>query len=263
MKVISVVNQKGGCGKTTTAVNLSAGLSKKGYRVLLIDLDPQAHATFSLRKEGNFTITDVLERVCASDEFSAEGMWLSVSENFYFIPSRIGLASLEHKLALRDDKLSILSCFLKKVPGDFEYVIIDCPPNLGILTLNALEASEYSLIPLSVCDLSLKGLETLKNIIIMLKEFKEKAPTPFYLLTQVDKRSKFSQEFIERVKNQMGNLLLSTTIRTNIYLKEAVFKGKTIFEHKPDSRGAQDFMNLAEEIKNITTQTRWTPLFLK
>ena len=263
MKTLSLVNQKGGCGKTITAVNLAAGLTKKGFRVLLIDLDPQAHATFALRKESSVYITDILEAISRNEELSWDQVYTPVTDNFYLIPSRIGLASLEHKLASREDKLLMLSYFLSKISSNFDYCLIDCPPNLGILTLNALAASQYSLVPLTICDFSLRGIEILKNILIMLKEFKGSHPVPFYLLTQVDKRLNFSWQFMEKVKKQLGSLLLSTTIRTNVYLREAASTGKTIFAYKPDSRGAEDFIALTEEIVKITSLSNWTSLFLK
>lgn len=263
MKVISIVNQKGGCGKTIISVNLAAGLSKKGFNVLLIDLDPQAHATFALRKESNFNITDILEKISCGESVPQEHTYLPVSENFYFIPSRIGLASLEHKFSERNDRLDILSVFLKQIWNNFDYCILDCPPSLGIITLNALTASTYSVIPLGNCDFSLRGTQILKDIIIMLKEFKAKSPTPFYLMNQVDRRYKFSAEFETKVRSRLGNLLLNSVIRTNVHLKEAASWGKTIFDYRPDSRGAEDFMSLADEISKITSQANWTTLFLK
>ncbi|MDD5194379.1 MAG: AAA family ATPase [Candidatus Omnitrophica bacterium] len=263
MKIISVVNQKGGCGKTITAVNCAAALHKKGYRVLLVDLDPQAHATFALRKVSNVYITDILEATAENLPMPSENLLTAVRDNFYLIPSRIGLASLEHKLAARQDKLQILSSFLAKISENFDYCLIDCPPNLGILTLNALEASHYSLIPLTICDFSLHGIDILKNILIMLKEFKGSHPVPFYLLTQVDKRYNFSKDFGDKVKKQLGDLLLKSTIRTNITLREAASAGKTIFEYKADSRGAEDFTALADEVEKITAQNKWASLFLR
>lgn len=263
MKVISVVNQKGGCGKTTISVNLSAALSKRNLRVLLIDLDPQAHATFSLKQEGMFTITDILESISNDGRLPQDMTYSAISENFNVIPSSIGLATMEQKLAERDDKLEILSSFLKQIESEFDFCILDCPPNLGIITLNALWASTYSLIPLAMCDFSLKGIEMLKNIFIMLQEFKGTAPVAFYLLNQVDRRSKFSIEFAERVKNQLGSMVLKTVIRTNVHLREAVSNGKNIMEYKIESRGAQDFTSLAQELEKISSRTKWAPLFLK
>jgi len=263
MRIISVVNQKGGCGKTVTAVNLSAALSKKGFKVLLIDLDPQAHATFALRKENTITITDILEKVYREEALPQDNLYVSIADNFYFIPSRIGLASLEYKFSQCEDRFSILSSFLKTVSANFDYCLLDCPPNLGVLTLNALEASAYSIIPLNMCDFSLRGVEILKDIIIMLKEFKGKAPVSFYLLNQLDKRYRFSLEFTQKVKQQLGSLVLESNIRTNIHLKEAASCGKTIFEYMPESRGAEDFLALAVELERITSQKTWKPLFLK
>jgi chromosome partitioning protein len=263
MKVISILNQKGGCGKTITAVNLAAGLSKKNKKVLLVDLDPQGHATFSLKGETSSTITDILEKFSQGGLVPKDKMYTEVSENLSLISSSIGLASLEHKLSTHPDKLKILSYLTKSQFSDFDYVIIDCPPNLGILTLNALIASEYALIPLMTCEFSLKGMEILKNILIMVKEFKGSAPTPFFLLNQVEGRSRFSREFINRTKDQLGTLLLSTMVRKNVHLREAASKGKNIFDYKSDSRGAEDFMNLTNEVEKITSKSNWMPLFLR
>lgn len=263
MKIISVVNQKGGCGKTITAVNLSAGLSRKKHNVLLIDLDPQAHATFSLKKQTAFTITDILEKYHRKENISLEKFTVSVSDNFHFISSSIGLAALEHKLNGENDKLNLLSNFLKTIELNFDYCLIDCPPNLGILTLNAIQASQYSLIPIGICDFSLNGLETLKSIFSMVKDFKGSSPTPLYLLSQLDSRSKFSREFLKRVKIRLGESLLTTAIRTNIYLREAAAAGSDIFKYMPASRGAQDFAALTEEIERATGKKKWKHLYLK
>ena len=263
MKVISVVNQKGGCGKTITALNLSAALSKMNQRVLLIDLDPQAHATFALKKESDFTITDILEKISQKQEIHQGKIWSQVSPNFYFIGSRIGLASLEQTLSGRDDKIDVLKNFLDKVANNFEYVVLDCPPNLGLLTLNALAASTYSIIPINTCHFSLRGTAILKDILAMLKEHKQVAPSAFYLLSQVDLRSSFSRIFMEKIKDELGDLLLNTIIRTNTQLREAASSGQHIFDYKSDSRGAHDFMSLAEEINSLTAAPTWTPLFLR
>jgi chromosome partitioning protein len=266
MKIISIVNQKGGCGKTVVATNLATALSKKSYQVLLIDLDPQGHSTFSLRGKVKFTIADILERISQRQNLPQyEEISISIMDKLHLIPSSLGLASLEYKLSSHPEKLSLLSSFLKNEKGinNFDYIILDCPPNLGILTLNALIASNYSIIPLLACELSIKGIEMLKNIFIMIKEFKGTCPAPFYLINQVDRRTKFCREFIEKTRNQLGNLLLNTIIRTNIHIREAIYHGESIFNYKPKSRGAKDFMDLAEEIEKLTTNLTWASLFLK
>lgn len=263
MKTISIVNQKGGCGKTITSLNLAACLSKKGHRVILIDLDPQGHATFSMRQQTVPTITDILEKTAEGQPFESEGTYSLISENLYFIPSSLGLASLEHKLSSHIDKLGILSNYLSNINENFDYCLLDCPPNLGLITLNALNSSAYSIIPINLCAYSLRGADLLKNIFLMLKEYKGSSPAPFYLLNNIDLRSRFSRQMFESVRGKLGNLLLNTFVRSNIALREAAAEGKAIFEFNSASRGAEDFTSLGHEVEKITSNSGWASLFLK
>ena len=266
MKVFSVVNQKGGCGKTITSVNLSYALSMLGKKVLLIDLDPQAHATFSVGITPQHTIADLMEAYTQKGELDnslIEKVLIEKTNRFYIIPASIGLASLEQSLSLREDKLDILHHILLMMDLNFDYCIIDCPPNLGVLTLNALVASGYSLVPLGISEFSLKGVENLKNILEFIQNFKKKSPSFYYLLTQYDQRAKFSQKFLHRVRDQLKDNLLTTIIRINIHLREASSLGKTIFEYKPTSRGAQDYKKLAKEIEKVSGEVLWVKFIIK
>ncbi len=263
MQVVSIANQKGGCAKTTTAVNLAHALCNKGRRTLLIDLDPQAHATFSLGLNPGLTTVDAFDAAMDNKSFSLNDFLTLRSDNLFVLPSSIGLSALEQSLTNHENKLEILNRIVSSVNIDFDYCIIDCPPNLGILTLNALIASDYCIAPMGICSLSLKGIDNLNNILNLLFANGKKIPSIFYLMTQFDKRFKFSEDFLIKAKDKFKNRLLSTIIRTNIHLREAASEGLSIYEYKKDSRGAKDYIRLAEEIVKITKDSSWTPLFLK
>lgn len=263
MKVIAVANQKGGCGKTTVAVNLAAALSRTNNKTLIIDLDPQAHASYHVNTPSGLTTTDIFECILNEQKFPSDQLFQEVSVNLFMIPSGMGLTTLEHALAAQENRLALIRSFILRFCGHFDYIILDCPPNLGFLTLNALAASQYVLIPLMPCDFSLRGMELLKNILVMLRDHTGSAPAPFYVLNQVDARTNFTRQFIQRVQMQLGTLLLKTRIRTNSQLREAASVGKHIFDHNPESRGAEDFFSLGWELFTMTHQNSWTPLFLK
>jgi len=263
MKVISLVNQKGGCGKTTTAVNLAYALSLKGKKTLLVDLDPQAHATFALGIEPQATITDVFEDYVNSGAFNLDQRIIERNNNFYVLPSSIGLSAMEQALANRSDKIEILNQFTKQIQNLFDYCIIDCPPNLGILTLNALSISDTAIAPIGICELSLKGVDNLKSIISLLAGYKGKTPSLFYLVTQFDKRYRFSQEFLKNLKKQHGSETLKTMIRTNISLREATACGLCCAEYKKNARGTQDYYQLACEIESLTKKVSWVKIYFK
>ncbi len=263
MKIVSLVNQKGGCGKTTSAVNLSYSLTRKGCKVLLIDLDPQAHATFSLGVTPKLTTTDLLERVVNKQEYNLNDFFVERSENLFVLGSSIGLSVIEQTLSNRDDKLEIISKLFANMEMEFDYCIIDCPPNLGILTLNALMASDQAIVPIGICELSLKGVDNLKNILEIVSQYRKDPITVSYLITQYDKRFKFSQIFMEKIKEKFEKKLFSVKIRTNIHLREAASIGKAIYEYKKDSRGAIDYKRLANEMEHRVESVSMVKVFLK
>lgn len=264
MKVIAILNQKGGCGKTTTAVNLSHTLSKNGYKTLLIDADPQAHATFSLGIDQSKGICELIENYINGKELaSLDDYTLPRDENFFIISSTLGLSTIEHKLANREDKLFILYKLLSQKYFLYDYCIIDCPPNLGILSLNAFFAAQLIIVPLTTCALALKGLGALNQVIHLIQENHPSPPQVYYLLTKFDKRYRYSLKFLEETKSLLGEKLLKTIIRTNVTLKEAASTGKTILEYNPNSRGAYDYKELAREIVNITQPMKWARFILE
>ena len=263
MVILSLINQKGGCGKTTTAVNLSYALANEGNSVLLIDLDPQAHATFSLGIKPKLTTADLFENIISSKQFDFRESLITRANNLYVLPSSIGLSGIEHALGQADNKLDILHNFLSKYSSSFDYCIIDCPPNLGVLTLNALISSTYIIAPIGICELSLKGIENLNNILNMLAEHTGKKTDVFYLITQLDGRYNFAKNFYKKARDIFGKRLLSTAIRTNINLREAAANGMSIFEYKKYSRGSQDYKQLAVEIKSILRKPSLAKFLLK
>jgi len=263
MKVIAIVNQKGGCGKTTTSVNLSFALSKK-YKTLLIDLDPQSHASLYLgMKNQEKSIVDVFESFFNKKSVDLNSFVQKRKENFFLLTSRISLSIWEHKINSLPDKLFFLYKILSLNAHYYDYVIIDCPPNLGLLSLNAIVASSYVIVPLLICPFSLEGLQTLGEILKLVKEKTAKDIKTYYLITQFDRRSKFSSAFLEDIKKELKNNLLNTIIRTNISLREASFKGLSIFEYKPRSRGAEDYSLLSEEIASFDQDKSWAYFFFK
>ena len=263
MKILSILNQKGGCGKTTTAVNLAHAMSKKGYKTLLLDFDPQAHTTFSLGINHPQGICELMEALCSNSSPSLDDYLTQRDENFFVIPSSLGLSTLEQRMATREDKLFFAYKILSQNNSRFDYCIIDCPPNLGMLALNAILASTHLIVPLLPCDLSLKGLELLNNLLDMTSDHHANSLSVSYLLTQYDRRFRYSIKFLEKIRSSLKDKLLKTIIRTNISLREAPSEGKSIFEYKPKARGAYDYKQLTNELISITRGTEWARFFLK
>ncbi len=248
MSVISIANHKGGVGKTTTTVNLAGGLAKAGYKVLMIDMDPQANATTSLglpKQEQS-----IYQVLMFQDEIAKAVMPLSSID---IIPSSIHLAGFEKNSEV--GKEFILQESLSTLRTQYDYVLIDCPPSLGALTISALTASDYVVIPLQPEFLSLQGMT---EFIKILRTVKTRMNTELELLgvvvTQFDARKVLHQDILKHAIDKYGDLMFESRIRGNISLAEAQSMGQDIFDYDASSRGAKDYMELTKEIVRRTSE---------
>jgi len=247
MRIISVTNQKGGCGKTTTAVNLAASLMSNGRKVLLIDLDPQAHATSGLNIKTDLNIYNVLSKI-TPQKATLQDILQKVDNNFYLAPSGIVLSTLEQELAGEIGRESRLNWVLNNFKGDFDYILIDCPPNLGILTINAIRASDEVIIPVEASRFSLEGLGQLLEIINLVKDRLGHSVSHRILITNFDSRLRHSFEMLDRIKSAFKDKLFGTIMHVNVKLKEAQNQGTHIMNYDKYCRGAKDYFSLSREI---------------
>ncbi|MBA7577660.1 Sporulation initiation inhibitor protein Soj [subsurface metagenome] len=245
MQIIALTNQKGGVGKTTCAINIGAGLNELRKRVLLIDLDPQAHLTYSLgipAHELNNTVYELLRGTVILKETIIERNGLSL------VPSSLNLSGAEIEfsgVAGREFLLKESVEGLKK----YDYVFIDCPPSLGLLTLNALTTAQEVYIPLQTEFLALQGMtKLLETINIVKKRLNKDLEIAGIIATRFDNRKNLNREVVDKIKEYFGNKLFNALIRDNISLAEAPSFGKTIFEYKSNSYGAKDYLDLCREI---------------
>ncbi|HPZ07646.1 MAG TPA: AAA family ATPase [Candidatus Eremiobacteraeota bacterium] len=246
MRIISIANQKGGCAKTTTAINLSACLAIKDKKVLLIDLDPQAHASVGLNIETpnlEYTIYDVLTR-----DVPLEKTIINISENFDLVPSDIVLSAAELELAGVIGRENELSTRIKKLNMSYDYIIIDCPPSLGLLTFNALKASKEVMITIETSYFALHGVGKLLQTLRLLEEKLNHHISYCALATMHDKRTNLAREVLEEIRSYFKDKTFKTVINMNVKLKEATSHGLPIIKYAPQSQGAQDYMALAQEV---------------
>ncbi len=250
MRIIASANQKGGCGKTTTAINLASSLAMKGQKVLLLDLDPQAHATMGLNIEPaglQVTTYDVMKP--GNNGFvGIDDIVIPIRANFDLAPSNAALSAVEQELSgvdARESRLLHAIESLRKMP---DYVIIDCPPSIGHLCFNALRACEEVIIPIDLSLFSLRGVSKLMEIVIMLKDRLDHHIRSRALITMYDHRTRYSRHVLNKVKEEFGKDVFHTVIRYNIRLRETVDSGLPIGEYDKHSIGHKDYEELADEV---------------
>ena len=246
-KVISVANQKGGVGKTTTTVNLSTILAKKGKKVLLIDTDPQGNATsgLGLTKEVENSVYDILVNEI---EFKETIQDTSV-KNLKVCPSNISLAGAEVELVSMMSREQRLKTKLDTIKNDFDYILIDCPPSLGLITLNAFTASDSVLIPVQCEYFALEGLGQLLNTVNLVKKHLNKnLEIEGALLTMYDARTNLSNQVVKEVKKYFEDKVYKTVIPRNVRLSEAPSYGMPITIYDPRSKGAKAYEKFAKEL---------------
>ncbi|MDD4362813.1 MAG: ParA family protein [Atribacterota bacterium] len=254
MITIAILNQKGGTGKTTTAINLSSGLAYQGKKTLLIDIDPQNHSTIGLGIEienQNLSISKILDNQEASIKKIITKTYI---KNLHIVPSHISLSRTAEQMYTRLYKEATLDKAIQPVKKEYDYIIIDCPPSLGVLTINALFASNLLIVPCQMSRYSLDGLSDLIDIVRAVKNTSSEKDTNLsclrILLTMFDVRNKVTNDFILKELKLFKNMILNTKIMKNEALNQAQIAQKSIFDFDPKSRGAENYKNLTEEILN-------------
>ena len=261
--VIAVVNQKGGTAKTTTVENLGIGLAREGKKVLLVDTDPQGSLTISLGyprpDELEITLFDLLNKTINEDSVSAGEGILHQAEGIDLIPANISLAGLEVALVNTMNRERILKQFLEPVKGNYDYVLLDCMPSLGMLTVNALAAADVALVPVQANYLSAKGLEQLLQTINKVKrQINPKLRIEGILLTMIDGRTNYGREISSLIRDTYGGhiKIFNSEIPRSVRAAEISAEGKSIFLHDPKGKVAEAYQNLTKEVMTNAEKRR-------
>ena len=261
--VIAVVNQKGGTAKTTTVENLGIGLAREGKKVLLVDTDPQGSLTISLGyprpDELEVTLFDLLNKTINEDSVTAGEGILHQAEGIDLIPANISLAGLEVALVNTMNRERILKQFLEPVKAKYDYVLLDCMPSLGMLTVNALAAADASLVPVQANYLSAKGLEQLLQTINKVKrQINPKLRIEGILLTMVDGRTNYGREISSLIRDTYGGhiKIFNSEIPRSVRAAEISAEGKSIFLHDPKGKVAEAYQNLTKEVMTNAEKRR-------
>ncbi len=250
-KIIAITNQKGGVGKTTTAVNLSAYLAEFGKRILLVDVDPQGNATSGLGIAKEEIVYSTYELIIRKQDIGDVIISTDIT-HLDIIPANIQLAGAEIELVNILSRETVLKKSLSKITGEYDYIIIDAPPSLGLLTVNALSAATHVIIPVQAEYYALEGLTQLLRTIDLVKEhINPELEIMGLLITMYDKRTNISQEVAAQAKGYFGEKVFKTVIPRSVRLSEAPSFGKPINLYDPASRGALAYRELAKEVMEI------------
>lgn len=245
-RVIAILNQKGGVGKTTSTINIAAALAKENKTVLVIDLDPQANATSGLGVDKE-NISSSIYEVLVSGASASEAILKTRIDGLYILPARTTLAAAEQELVAVMSRESVLKNALGQLA--FDYILVDCPPSLGLLSINALTVAESVLIPVQTEFYALEGLGLLMQTIQRVQAgLNPDLKLLGVVMTMVDARNSLSAQVISEVKKHFGDYVFQTFIPRNVRLAEAPSFGKTVFEHDKWSKGARAYKSLAKEI---------------
>jgi chromosome partitioning protein len=251
MRIIAVSNQKGGCGKTTVAINLSASLAREGRRVLLVDLDPQGHCGLGMavpEEQVDLSILDCLVGQWRGNPVELSRIAWQITPSLDLAPSRADLATFEPMVAGKEDSDQVLSQILTAVTGIYAYILIDCPPHVGILVRNALRAATDVIVPVDTGYFSLHGLRREFETMEELFPDGRQRPRIRVLPNQYDVRTKLAREILAEIRTRFVDQVFDTTINFNAKLKEGASFGQPITEFAPNSMGARDFHSLAHEV---------------
>ncbi|EOR24307.1 MULTISPECIES: AAA family ATPase [Clostridium] len=251
MKKVCIFNQKGGVGKTTTNINLCAYLAMEGYKVLTIDIDPQGNTTSGLgldKRNLEFSMYDVLTSETSLREVILKS---ELVQNLYIAPSTMELAGAEVEMISKENRETILTNKIKEVENDYDFIFIDCPPSLGVLTINALTSVESVLIPIQCEFYALEGVGQLINTIQLVKKsLNKELEIEGVVMTMYDYRTNLSNEVFEEVKNFFNDKVYKTTISRNIRLAEAPSFGLPIMLYDEKCKGAESYKALTKEFLN-------------
>lgn len=247
-KIVAFANQKGGVGKTTSAINLAASVATSGKKVLVVDSDPQGNASSGLGCENHGEFKHLYH--CYMDEISVAEVISEVSDlkKLFLLPTHIDLIGVEIELMGREKREKTLTTLLKPVKSDYDFIFVDCPPSLGLLTINALTAADSVIIPMQCEYFALEGLSQLVNTIRLVKKsYNSRLHIEGLLLTMYDRRNNLTHQVADEVKNHFGDMLYRTVIPRNVRLSECPSHGKPVLLYDNRSSGAKSYMKLGRE----------------